>query len=170
MKFPSGCRRRVENVWCLIFNDSRGNKFWFRKIFVETLDQFPSYFIQSKPSASTHEYSESNNGGNKFRFWKIFVEVLDQFPSYFIQSKPCELAQALEKTPKAKTASKSAMLLSSLWNEHLGLGQLSKFGSRHKLAPAAAPPGPKLMLTGNHGNCTHLRGNLSIEVIETTAP
>ena len=44
---------------------SRGNKFWFWEIFVEVLDEGPSYFIQSKPSASDHEYSESDRE-NKF--------------------------------------------------------------------------------------------------------
>ena len=41
-------------------NFSLGNKFWFREIFVEALDEFPRYFIQSKTSTSTHECSESN--------------------------------------------------------------------------------------------------------------
>ena len=31
---------------------------WFWKIFVETIDEFPSYFIQSKSSASVKESSE----------------------------------------------------------------------------------------------------------------
>ena len=39
---------------------SRGNKCQFWQIFVEAREEFPNYFIQSKTSASAHEYSVSN--------------------------------------------------------------------------------------------------------------
>ena len=39
---------------------SRGNTCRFWQIFVEALEEFPNHLIQSKTSASTHEYSESN--------------------------------------------------------------------------------------------------------------
>ena len=37
----------------------RGNKCRFNQIFVEALEEFPTLIIQSKTSASTHEYSEN---------------------------------------------------------------------------------------------------------------
>ena len=39
---------------------SLGNNCRFWQIFVEALEEFPNLFIQSKTSASTHEYFESN--------------------------------------------------------------------------------------------------------------
>ena len=43
---------------------SRGNKRQFWQIFVEALGEFPNYFIQSKPSASAHEYFGSKRANN----------------------------------------------------------------------------------------------------------
>ena len=50
-----------------------GIKYWIWEFFVEALDEFPSYFIQSETSPSDHEYSE-NDRANKFvmslsNFW-----------------------------------------------------------------------------------------------------
>ena len=45
------------NVSCT--SDSRGNKCRFWQIFVEALEEFPIVIIQSRNSASTHEYSEN---------------------------------------------------------------------------------------------------------------
>ena len=43
---------------------SRGNKCQFWQIFVEAHEELPNYFIQSKTSASAHEYSVSNRAGS----------------------------------------------------------------------------------------------------------
>ena len=42
---------------------SRGNKCQFWQIFVEAVEESPNYFIQSKTSASSHEYLACVAGG-----------------------------------------------------------------------------------------------------------
>ena len=60
-------------VVALLLHNSRENKCQFWQIFVEALEEFPNYFIQSKTSASAHEHSGSNRA-NKYvvllsNFW-----------------------------------------------------------------------------------------------------
>ena len=47
----------IQHTSALLSNQS-ANNFWFWESDVEALDEFPSYFIQSKTSTSAHEYSE----------------------------------------------------------------------------------------------------------------
>ena len=54
---------------------SRRNEWRFWQIFVEALEQFLNHFIQSKTSASTHEYSESNHASK-------YVMLLSNFAGY----------------------------------------------------------------------------------------
>ena len=53
---------------------SQGNKYRFWQIFVETPEEFPILIIQSKTSASTHEYSESNRASKYVMLLSNFVD------------------------------------------------------------------------------------------------
>ena len=50
-------------------------RFW--QIFVEALEEFTNLSIQSKTSASTHEYSESNRVSN---YAMLYIKLQGQIP------------------------------------------------------------------------------------------
>lgn len=66
----------------LLLLHRRGNKFWFWEA-LEALNKFLSYFIQSKPSMSTHEYYESNHVNKFVMLLNSFLEEYRTLSQFF---------------------------------------------------------------------------------------